>query len=101
MPIYRYKCDHCGYEFTILESFNGNSVRECPQCGQQTARRLISRVGIIYKGSGFHNTDYRRNGSRGGRAEGRRDGQPESEGAKHHKEHREGEQREREPVSEH
>ncbi|MFQ6033790.1 MAG: FmdB family zinc ribbon protein [Candidatus Bipolaricaulia bacterium] len=62
MPLYRYKCDHCGYTFTVLEPANGNSLRVCSQCGRHAARRTISHVGIVYKGSGFHSTDYRRNG---------------------------------------
>ena len=86
MPIYRYRCDHCGYEFTLLESFNSNSVRRCPHCGRVEAYRTISNVGIIYKGRGFHNTDYRRNG----RAEGRRDGEREERGERKER---------REPVS--
>lgn len=76
MPLYRYKCDNCGYTFTVLEPANGNSLRICPQCGRRAARRVISHVGIVYKGSGFHSTDYRRNGRRtdGGTEEQQKEG---------------------------
>jgi len=60
MPLYRYKCDNCGYTFTVLEPAGGNSLRVCERCGELAARRVISHVGIVYKGSGFHSTDYRR-----------------------------------------
>lgn len=62
MPFYRYKCDNCGYSFKVFESLNGNRdrVRVCERCGTASARRTLARVGIVYKGSGFHSTDYRR-----------------------------------------
>lgn len=81
MPLYRYRCDECGYAFTVLEPFKGDSVRVCARCGKLAARREISRVGVVYKGSGFHSTDYRRNG--GGnhrRASGREEEKAAHEG---------------------
>lgn len=72
MPLYRYRCDNCGHTFTVLESVNGNSLRACERCGEPTARRVLSRVGVLYKGSGFHSTDYRRDGRRGNGAAGER-----------------------------
>ena len=62
MPLYRYMCDNCDHTFTVLEPINGNLLRVCERCGERAARRIISRVGVVYKGSGFHSTDYRRNG---------------------------------------
>jgi putative FmdB family regulatory protein len=62
MPLYRYRCDKCDYVFTVLEPVKSNSVKVCERCGKLAARREISRVGVVYKGSGFHSTDYRRNG---------------------------------------
>jgi putative FmdB family regulatory protein len=64
MPLYRYRCESCDHTFTVLESVNGNHLRVCERCGKPTARRVLSRVGVLYKGSGFHSTDYRRNGRR-------------------------------------
>ncbi len=60
MPIFRYKCDSCGHSFTELKlhSENGNSPKVCEKCGERAVRRVISRVGVVYKGSGFHSTDY-------------------------------------------
>ncbi|MCR4404676.1 MAG: zinc ribbon domain-containing protein [Candidatus Acetothermia bacterium] len=62
MPLYRYHCDECGHAFTLLEPFHNDSLKICTRCGKLAARREISRVGVVYKGSGFHSTDYRRNG---------------------------------------
>ena len=62
MPLYRYQCDNCGYTFTSLEPVNTDHLKACERCGRLSARRSPARVGIVYKGSGFHATDYRRNG---------------------------------------
>ena len=73
MPLYRYRCDNCGHTFTVLERVNDDPLRVCERCGERAARRVISHVGIVYKGSGFHSTDYRRDGKRkDGRAEERK-----------------------------
>ncbi len=63
MPIYRYRCENCGFEFTVLEPPNHHALRTCERCGQRAAQRVFSRVGVIYRGSGFHSTDYRRSSS--------------------------------------
>jgi putative FmdB family regulatory protein len=64
MPLYRYQCDNCGHVFTVLESVRSNSLRVCERCGARAARRVLSRVGVLYKGAGFYSTDYRRHGKR-------------------------------------
>ncbi len=60
MPLYRYLCESCGHSFSVLDSFNSPDQRECEECGAHQARRLPSRVGIQYKGSGFYTTNYGR-----------------------------------------
>lgn len=64
MPLYRYQCDNCGHTFVVLEPAGSNSIRVCEKCGMVASRRVLSRVGVFYKGSGFHHTDYRRSGRR-------------------------------------
>lgn len=56
MPIYEYRCQECD---AITEAFvrSGKEPTECPQCGKSALSRLISRAGIIFKGSGFYVTD--------------------------------------------
>ena len=53
-------CQSCGYSFEKMENITSKgSVKKCPQCGKKKAKRLIgSGSGIIFKGSGFYQTDY-------------------------------------------
>ncbi|MBI1389956.1 MAG: zinc ribbon domain-containing protein [bacterium] len=61
MPTYDYVCDKCGYEFEMYQSMKDDPIKKCPECKSQKARRLIgSGGGIIFKGSGFYETDYKR-----------------------------------------
>ncbi|MHC4186808.1 MAG: FmdB family zinc ribbon protein [Planctomycetota bacterium] len=60
MPTYEYRCDDCGYEFEEFQSIKANSLRKCPECGKNGLKRLLGTgAGIIFKGSGFYQTDYR------------------------------------------
>jgi len=60
MPTYEYQCQQCGYEFEQFQGINAGSLRKCPKCGRHSLRRLIGLgSGIIFKGSGFYETDYR------------------------------------------
>ncbi len=61
MPTYEYKCQDCGYEFEKFQYMNEDHIKECPKCHKNRAKRLISAgSGIIFKGSGFYATDYRK-----------------------------------------
>ena len=61
MPTYQYQCAHCGHEFEILQSMQENRLKKCPQCHQSQLQRLIGTgSGIIFKGTGFYETDYKR-----------------------------------------
>lgn len=62
MPTYGYRCDHCGTEFEQFQRITEPPLTECPQCGG-SVRRLLYPVGILFKGPGFHITDYRRSDS--------------------------------------
>src|SRR5438477_13034796 len=60
MPTYEYKCDACGNVFEKFQSIMAAPEKKCPACGKNRARRLIGTgAGLIFKGSGFHITDYR------------------------------------------
>ncbi len=60
MPTYDYKCENCGHEFEQFQSITARTLRKCPECGKNTLNRLIGTgAGIIFKGSGFYETDYR------------------------------------------
>jgi len=60
MPTYDYECQACKHTFERFQSITGPAVRKCPVCGKVKVKRLIGAgAGIIFKGSGFHQTDYR------------------------------------------
>jgi putative FmdB family regulatory protein len=58
MPIYDYRCDHCGHAFSAVQSYNDVSLEKCPNCGKRP-RRLIVPSAIVFKGSGWYKTDSR------------------------------------------
>jgi putative FmdB family regulatory protein len=60
MPTYDYLCDSCGHGFEKFQSITARPLRKCPKCGKKQLKRLIGMgAGIIFKGSGFYETDYR------------------------------------------
>src|SRR5690348_12191740 len=66
MPIYEYKCDN-GHVFEVIQKMSDEPLRECQECGAP-ASRVLTPPAIHFKGSGFHNTDYKtkRGGGNGG-----------------------------------
>ena len=63
MPTYDYLCDSCGHGFEKFQSITARPLRKCPKCGKNRLKRLIGAgTGIIFKGSGFYETDYRSEG---------------------------------------
>jgi len=60
MPTYDYICEDCDYQFELFQSITARPIRKCPKCGKLSVQRLIGAgAGIIFKGSGFYETDYR------------------------------------------
>ena len=60
MPTYDYECDACSHAFELFQSITDKHIRKCPECGKLKVRRLIGAGStIIFKGSGFYQTDYR------------------------------------------
>lgn len=60
MPTYDYVCDACGHEFEEFQYIREEPLKKCPQCKKMKLRRLIGGgAGIVFKGSGFYQTDYR------------------------------------------
>jgi putative FmdB family regulatory protein len=62
MPIYEYQCEECGVRFERLQSMSAPTETTCPECGGRV-HRVISSVGVIFKGSGFYVTDNRKSSS--------------------------------------
>lgn len=59
MPTYEYKCKKCGYQFEEFQNITDPPLRRCPRCKGKVQRLLGAGAGFIFKGSGFHETDYR------------------------------------------
>jgi putative FmdB family regulatory protein len=60
MPTYDYLCDGCGHKFELFQSISDPVQRKCPQCKKTKLRRLFGTgAAIMFKGSGFYQTDYR------------------------------------------
>lgn len=60
MPTYDYECDACDHEFELFQSINESVKKKCPECGRMKLRRLFGTgAALLFKGSGFYQTDYR------------------------------------------
>ncbi|MBL9001903.1 MAG: zinc ribbon domain-containing protein [Phycisphaerae bacterium] len=60
MPTYEYRCTACDHEFEQFQSMKDKALRKCPSCGKNALERLIGTgAAVIFKGSGFYQTDYR------------------------------------------
>ena len=63
MPTYGYRCRSCGHEFEVLQKISDPPLKTCPKCAGKLDK-MVYAAGIIYKGSGYYNTDYK-SGSKG------------------------------------
>jgi putative FmdB family regulatory protein len=69
MPTYEYACAKCGHEFEQFQSMRDEPLKKCPKCGKSGVKRLLGTgAGLIFKGSGFYITDYKKKS--GGEAKG-------------------------------
>lgn len=60
MPTYDYHCDACEHEFELFQSISEPVKKKCPKCGKNKLRRLFGTgAALLFKGSGFYQTDYR------------------------------------------
>ena len=60
MPTYEYECENCGHKLEKFQTMSARPLRVCPECGKRSLHRLIGAgAGLIFKGSGFYETDYR------------------------------------------
>lgn len=64
MPTYDYKCRKCGSVFELFQKMSDPAVAACPTCGARAERQLSGGHGIVFKGSGFYETDYKRAGAK-------------------------------------
>ena len=60
MPTYEYECKSCKHRFEEFQSITDEPIKKCPRCGKAVRRLFGGGMGIIFKGSGFYTTDYKR-----------------------------------------
>lgn len=62
MPIYEYACKACGHSFDVLQKVSDGALRKCPQCGALKLQRLVSAPQFRLKGTGWYETDFKKDG---------------------------------------
>jgi len=63
MPTYEYQCEKCGHRFEAFQSMKDKPLTSCPACSGPVKRLISPGAGLIFKGSGFYITDYKKTGS--------------------------------------
>lgn len=84
MPTYDYQCEKCGHRFEVFQSMKDAKLEDCPQegCGGKVKRLLGTGAGLIFKGAGFYQTDYRSSSYQAGaKADGAGSSAPKTESA--------------------
>ena len=79
MPIYEYECGKCGHAFESLQKVSEGALRKCPKCGALRLRRLVSAPQFRLKGTGWYETDFKKDNKK--RLAETGDGKPPAEGA--------------------
>jgi putative FmdB family regulatory protein len=64
MPTYEYKCPSCGTRFERVQKITAKPGAPCPKCGAKAERLISGGHGLVFKGSGFYETDYKRAGEK-------------------------------------
>ncbi|MTW22577.1 FmdB family zinc ribbon protein [Allochromatium palmeri] len=64
MPIYEYRCEHCGHELEKMQKISDAPLTDCPECGQPALKKLISAAGFRLKGGGWYETDFKKAGDK-------------------------------------
>jgi putative FmdB family regulatory protein len=80
MPTYDYECDGCGHSFELFQSISEPVKKKCPECGKPKLRRLFGTgAAVVFKGSGFYQTDYRSDSYKKAAEKDKPAGEPKSE----------------------
>ncbi len=83
MPTYDYECDACKHKFELYQGINDDVQKKCPECKKNKLRRLIGTgSAIVFKGSGFYQTDYRSESYKKAKAADSSSGSSKTEGGK-------------------
>ena len=60
MPTYEYQCLKCDYKFEKFQNITDQPIKNCPKCKKKVRKLMSIGAGIIFKGSGFYATDYKK-----------------------------------------
>lgn len=80
MPTYEYECRACGHRFELFQRMTESPRKRCPRCKGKVQRLIGKGAGIIFKGSGFYETDYKK--KTGGETAGKEKSQGDSKSGK-------------------
>jgi putative FmdB family regulatory protein len=81
MPTYEYVCPKCGHEFEQFQQMSDPPLRRCPKCKKLGVKRLVGKgAGLIFKGTGFYITDYKKTAAPKEGGEGGSSGSSEKSG---------------------
>lgn len=64
MPIYEYRCESCAHELEKIQKMSDEAIVDCPACGRPALKRLISAAAFRLKGSGWYETDFKKDNKR-------------------------------------
>jgi putative FmdB family regulatory protein len=62
VPIYEYQCGTCGHQLEAMQKFSDAPLTQCPECGKDTLKKLVSATSFQLKGTGWYATDIRDKG---------------------------------------
>lgn len=59
MPIYEYQCTECGYQTEVLQKISDEPLKDCPECGKLTMKKMVTAAAFRLKGGGWYETDFK------------------------------------------
>ena len=81
MPIYEYACVSCDHHLEALQKMSEDPLVFCPECGEESLRKMVSAAAFVLKGSGWYETDFKNSGKEKPKDAKASDGQPASKTA--------------------
>lgn len=81
MPIYEYACVSCDHHLETLQKMSEDPLVFCPECGEESLRKMVSAAAFVLKGSGWYETDFKNSGKEKPKDAKASDGQPASKNA--------------------
>jgi putative FmdB family regulatory protein len=64
MPIYEYRCSHCGHELEVIQKVSDSPLVQCPECGELKLTKQLSAPSFRLKGGGWYETDFKKDGTK-------------------------------------